>query len=187
VTQFVGVQSSISQLLERHHGLAEAANHDTLTGLPNRRLLHDRLNQAITRSCRSNRNLAVCFLDLDGFKHVNDTQGHSAGDVVLRVVAARLSKELRGDDTVARLGGDEFVLIICDIELKEDVSKLLSRLLDDIAQPIMIEGKSAKVTASIGITLYPQDNCGPDELLQHADEAMYVAKHNGKAKYYFHQ
>ncbi len=183
ITHFVGVLSSISQLLQRHHGLIDAANHDTLTGLPNRRLLQDRFNLAMTRSVRSGKQLAVCFLDLDGFKKVNDTLGHKAGDEVLRVVAIRLGKVLRGDDTVARLGGDEFVMLLGEIEGEEDVTQLLARLLKDIAQPILIQNEPASVTASIGVTLYPADQSPLEQLLLHADEAMYAAKNNGKSQY----
>ncbi|MDD2933717.1 MAG: bacteriohemerythrin [Methylotenera sp.] len=186
VTHYIGILSSISLLLERQQSLLADANNDALTGLPNRRLLDDRLEQAIVRSQRSHRLLAVCFLDLDGFKQVNDTLGHEAGDEVLRVTAARLTKVLRGEDTIARIGGDEFILLLG--ELNDDVSlkELLNRLLQDIAQPILIHGKLASVTASIGITMYPNDQGKPDELLTHADKAMYSAKNSGKSQYWFY-
>lgn len=186
-TQFVGLMSSVSQLLERHQGLVEAANHDTLTGLPNRRLLQDRINQAITRSDRSRKMSAICFLDLDGFKQINDTLGHDAGDDVLRSVAARLVKALRGDDTVARIGGDEFVLLFGEIEGEQDIEPLLERLLEDVAQPVSTGDKAVSVTASIGVTFYPKDEQPAEVLLQHADAAMYVAKNNGKSQYQFFQ
>ena len=121
---YVGMVSSISQLVERHHALEAAANFDVLTGLPNRRLLTDRLTQAIERSKRSGSLLAVCFTDLDGFKKVNDTLGHDAGDEVLKTVALRLTQTLRGADTVARLGGDEFVLLLGARNRGEDTAIL---------------------------------------------------------------
>ncbi len=186
-TQFVGLLSSVSQLLERHQGLVEAANHDTLTGLPNRRLLEDRISQAITRSDRSRKMLAICFLDLDGFKQINDTFGHDAGDEVLRSVAARLVKALRGDDTVARIGGDEFVLLFGELEGEQDISPLLDRLLKDVAQPISTGDNTVSVTASIGVTFYPKDAPPAEALLQHADAAMYDAKNKGKSQYRFYQ
>ena len=187
ITHFVGVLSSISQLLQRHQGLLDAANHDILTGLPNRRMLQDRFAQAMTRCKRNGRLLAVCFLDLDGFKLVNDTLGHDAGDEVLRVVAARLSQIVRGDDTVARLGGDEFVLLLGEIEGESGVAQLLERLLEDVARPIAIDGESATVTASIGVTLCADEQAGLDALLLRADEAMYAAKSNGKSQYQFYR
>ncbi len=184
-THFVGLMSSVSQLMQRHHMLEDAVHHDALTGLPNRRLLHDRLAQAILRSNRSGRLLAVCYLDLDGFKGVNDTLGHDAGDEVLRIVAGRLNHVLRGNDTVARLGGDEFVLLLEDLEGDADTAQLLQRLLHDVAQPILTHGTAASVTASIGVTLYPLDKGEPGVLLTHADQAMYVAKNSGKSRYHF--
>lgn len=186
ITHYFGLSSSISQLVQRQHSLEDAANHDVLTGLPNRRLLHDRLGQAIIRSNRSGRMLAVCYLDLDGFKQVNDTFGHDAGDEVLRIVARRLNMVLRGDDTVARLGGDEFVLLLGELSNEEGAAQLLHRLLQDIAQPILIRDTSANVTASIGVTFYPKDQSSPDQLLNHADEAMYSAKASGKSRYNFY-
>lgn len=186
-TQFVGLLSSASQLLERHQGLVEAANHDMLTGLPNRRLLQDRISQAITRSDRSRKMLAICFLDLDGFKQINDTLGHDAGDDVLRSVAERLVKTLRGDDTVARIGGDEFVLLFGEIEGEKDMMTLLERLLKDVSLPISTGDNIVSVTASIGVTFYPKDDHSTEELLQHADTAMYIAKNNGKSQYRFYQ
>lgn len=184
ITHYVGLLSSISQLLERQHRLEEAAHHDVLTGLPNRRLLQDRLAQAVMRSHRSERLLAVCYLDLDGFKQINDTLGHDAGDEVLRMVAGRLNQVLRGEDTVARLGGDEFVLLLGELDGEEDAGLLLSRLLQDIAQPVFLGATQVNVTASIGVALYPRDQSTPELLLKHADEAMYIAKNNGKSRYH---
>jgi diguanylate cyclase (GGDEF)-like protein/hemerythrin-like metal-binding protein/PAS domain S-box-containing protein len=187
ITHYVGVVSSITHLVRRQQTLEVEANHDALTGLPNRRLLQDRLGQAITRSNRGGRMLAVCYLDLDGFKQINDTLGHDAGDDVLCLIGGRLSKVLRGEDTVVRLGGDEFVLLLGDQEDEESVVPLLNRLLQDIAKPMVIHGKQAEVSASIGVTFFPQDQGTPEQLLMHADEAMLTAKREGKARYHFYQ
>jgi diguanylate cyclase (GGDEF)-like protein/hemerythrin-like metal-binding protein/PAS domain S-box-containing protein len=179
---YVGMVSSISQLVERHHALEAAANFDALTGLPNRRLLTDRLDQCIERSKRSGSLLAVCFMDLDGFKKVNDTHGHDAGDAVLKVVAERLTQTLRGADTVARLGGDEFVLLLGDLSHAQEATGLLERVLREVSQPIDLPAQQVQVGISIGVTLYPDDAAGPDELLKHADLALYQAKTNGKGR-----
>ncbi|MDX8379596.1 MAG: bacteriohemerythrin [Gallionella sp.] len=186
ITHYVGVLSSVSKLIQRQEGLEEAANHDALTGLLNRRLLHDRLAQAILRSNRSAHVLAVCYLDLDGFKLINDTLGHKVGDEVLCRVAGFLKEILRGDDTVVRMGGDEFVLLLGDLEREEDVALLLNRLLKEIAQPIKVKNKVAQVSASIGISCYPLDSIAPKTLLEQADVAMYIAKNNGKSRYHFY-
>jgi diguanylate cyclase (GGDEF)-like protein len=185
ITHYVGVVSAITQLVKRQQILEVEANHDALTGLPNRRLLQDRLEQAIQRSKRGGHVLAVCYLDLDGFKLVNVTLGHDAGDDVLRVIAGRLSKVLRGVDTVVRSGGDEFVLLLGDLDSEQDATQLLNRLLLDIAQPILIHGMPVNVSASIGVTLYPPDSGTAGQLLKHADEAMFAAKKEGKSRYYF--
>lgn len=185
ISHYVGVLSSVSQLVQRHQSLEVLANYDALTGLPNRRLLQDRLGQAIARSHRSGQSLALCFLDLDGFKYVNDTLGHEAGDEVLRMTASRLTQVLRGEDTVVRLGGDEFVLLLGEIKDRDSLRQLLGRLLVDIAQPVPFHGEMARVTASIGVALYPDDQYAPEQLMQHADAAMYVAKGSGKSQFCF--
>ncbi len=185
ITHYVGVLSSVSLLIQRQRGLEAAANHDALTGLPNRRLFYDRLNQAVMRSRRTGLNLTVCYLDLDGFKQINDTMGHAAGDQVLCSVAGSLSNLLRGEDTVARLGGDEFVLLLGDLDKEADAGLLLNRLLQDVQQPISINGASVLVTASIGVAFHPRNEGTPEQFLKYADEAMYIAKKNGKSRYHF--
>lgn len=179
---YVGMVTSISQLVERHHALEAAANFDVLTGLPNRRLLTDRLTQALERSKRSGGLLAVCFMDLDGFKNVNDTLGHDAGDEVLKTVALRLTQTLRGADTVARLGGDEFVLLLGDLSQAQEATALLERVLREVSQPMALAAGPAQVGISIGVTLYPSDAAGPEDLLKHADMALYLAKAKGKGR-----
>lgn len=180
---FVGVLSSISQLVERHQALEAAANHDPLTGLPNRRLLADRLNQARERSKRNNTLLAVCYLDLDGFKLINDQMGHDAGDLVLKVVARRMKQMLRAADTVARIGGDEFVVLLGDLAHPQEGTALMTRLLRDVAQPIQLGDQSVQVGTSLGATLFPADSGHADDLLKHADLALYQAKAQGKGCY----
>ncbi|WP_202961154.1 bacteriohemerythrin [Candidatus Symbiobacter mobilis] len=177
---FVGVVSSISQLVQRYHALEAAANHDALTGLPNRRLLEDRLSQAVERCKRNGTLLAVCLIDLDGFKPINDTLGHDVGDQVLCVVGQRMSQALRGADTVARLGGDEFVLLIGDLGAAHDAARMLGRLLCDVSHPIDLDAQTVQVGASIGVALYPTHTTSMEELLKFADTAMYAAKAQGK-------
>lgn len=179
---YVGMVSSISQLVERHHALEAAANFDVLTGLPNRRLLTDRLTQAIERSKRSGSLMAVCFMDLDGFKAVNDTFGHDAGDEVLKVVAKRLLQTLRGADTVARIGGDEFVLLLGDLSQTQEANGLLERVLREVSRPIDLPAQQVQVGISIGVTLYPVDASTAEDLLKHADMALYLAKSKGKGR-----
>jgi len=178
---FVGMLSSICQLVERHHALEAAANHDTLTGLPNRRLLSDRLGQAIERSLRTGMLLAVCYLDLDRFKPINDQWGHAAGDWVLQVVAKRMKHVLRGADTVARVGGDEFVLLLGDLTSPAEAMQLLERLLQEVAMPIEVDAaEPLQVGASLGVALCPADASDANELLKMADQMLYLAKAQGK-------
>jgi diguanylate cyclase (GGDEF)-like protein len=188
VTNYVGVFSNISYFIQQQHNLEHIAHHDALTDLPNRLLLYDRLELAIAHANRTNQFLAICYLDLDGFKPINDKFGHAAGDLVLRKIAQRLLNIVRNDDTVARLGGDEFVILFGDLKKVEYSTLFLDRVLQQIARPIKLEnGNHAYVTASIGVTLFPQDDCETEQLLHHADQAMYQAKRRGKSGYYFYQ
>ena len=158
--------------------------HDALTGLPNRVLLEDRLYQAIGHSRRHGRTLAVLYLDLDGFKEVNDRYGHTAGDSLLVLVSQRMKAALRVGDTLARMGGDEFAAVLVDLEAPQDYRPVVERLLQAAADPLVVEGISLQVTASIGVTLCPDDDGEPDLLLRHADQAMYTAKQSGKNRYH---
>jgi len=187
IENYAGVLSSVSQLIERQHSLELEANHDQLTGLPNRRLLGDRLEQALQHQQRNQKQLAVCFLDLDGFKAVNDTLGHDAGDQLLCEVAKRLQSLLRGEDTLARIGGDEFVLLLGNLSNTHGLTTLLDRVLTCIQQAIPINGKQAHVSASIGVSLCPDHANDAETLLKHADQAMYKAKESGKSQYCFYQ
>jgi len=152
------------------------AYHDSLTGLPNRRLFLDRLEQEVKRANRSSLPLSILFMDLDGFKEVNDSLGHEAGDRLLSDVAERLTDCVREDDTVARLGGDEFTVILTGAKEREDVERVAQTIIDALAMPFHIAQQSVQISVSIGITLYPQDASSPDALLEAADQAMYKAK-----------
>jgi diguanylate cyclase (GGDEF)-like protein/PAS domain S-box-containing protein len=180
---YVGAFSDISVLKEHEADLDRIAHYDVLTAVPNRRLLGDRLEQAIARARRLGKNLAVCYLDLDGFKPINDQFGHEGGDRLLVEVARRLQSISRGDDTVARLGGDEFVLLWNDIDHETECFQALDRILAEVSSPMMLDGVPVSVSASIGVTLYPDDNVDADSLLRHADHAMYSAKQLGKNRY----
>jgi diguanylate cyclase (GGDEF)-like protein len=165
--------------------LEHQANYDALTGLPNRNLLHDRLRQAV-HSQRGARNIAVVFMDLDHFKFVNDSLGHSTGDKLLKAMGERLRSVLREADTVGRVGGDEFVLILNDQSNEEVIFRAMQRITAKVAEPITIEGKELYVTASAGISVYPQDGGDVDTLLKNADAAMYRAKEHGRSNFQFY-
>ena len=152
------------------------ATHDALTGLPNRTLVVDRLERAISHARRGGTSLAVLFVDLDRFKDINDTFGHAAGDELLGAVATRLSRCVRDEDTVARLSGDEFVLLLPHLAQPEDALEVARRILDSLGQPVAIAGERMLVAGSIGVATYPADGSTPDELLESADAAMYRAK-----------
>lgn len=162
------------------------AQHDPLTGLINRALFRDRLIHAMARSKRKDHPLAVMLLDLDRFKAVNDTLGHDIGDQLLKEVAARLMECVREVDTVARLGGDEFTAILEGISGEEDVLVVAKRIVESIGTPFQIGPHRISIGVSIGITLYPSDDEDLDELLRHADKAMYAAKQQGGGRYHFH-
>jgi diguanylate cyclase (GGDEF)-like protein/PAS domain S-box-containing protein len=166
--------------------LQELADHDPLTHLPNRRLLEDRLRQAIAHNLRTNRMIAICYLDLDGFKLVNDQLGHEFGDQLLVEVASRLLSMVRVGDTVARIGGDEFVLLLSELASLEECEQILARLLGVIAAPYHNgDTWQLEISASIGVTLFPQDAADADTLLRQADQAMYTAKQTGRNRYHF--
>ena len=184
LTHYIGVFSDITRLKTHEAQLAHIAHYDVLTGLPNRRLLGDRMQVALARARREQLPLAVCMLDLDGFKQVNDVHGHAAGDDLLVEVARRLQKGMREGDTVARLGGDEFVLLLSDLQHPKESHSMLERVLQAIAQPIALGGAMVRVSASVGMTRYPHDDADADTLLRHADQAMYAAKQAGKNRYH---
>jgi len=186
VLRYVAVFSDITEIKNHQDELSRIAHYDALTGIPNRVLLADRMKQAIAQTEREQRLLSICYLDLDGFKPINDSVGHEAGDQVLIEVARRIGSTIRGGDTVARLGGDEFVVLLLGQEKGEESIATLERILLTIAEPISVNGKFHSLSASIGVTIYPLDDEEPDTLLRHADQAMYVAKQSGKNRFHIY-
>ena len=164
---------------------AHLAEHDFLTGLPNRMLLNDRINQAIAAAPRHMKSVAVLFIDLDGFKHINDSLGHSIGDKLLQSISKRLVNCVRGSDTVSRQGGDEFVVLLSEVDHPKDVTIMARRILQAIAEPHPINPHDLHVTASIGISVYPGDGPDAETLIKNADTAMYQAKDDGRQGYQF--
>jgi diguanylate cyclase (GGDEF)-like protein/PAS domain S-box-containing protein len=174
------------ELQEKKTRLEHVANHDNLTGLPNRTLLADRLNQTMAQVNRRSDMIAVAYLDLDGFKEINDSYGHDTGDLFLVALAHRLKDILREGDTIARLGGDEFVAVLVDLQDSKDSIPLLERMLSSTAQSVHLGELTLRVSASIGVTFYPQkEDVDADQLLRQADQAMYSAKVTGKNRYKF--
>ena len=180
ITNYVGIFSDITQLKTQQQALEMMAYHDVLTQLPNRVLLTDRFQQATARCNRTGSLLAVCFLDLDNFKQVNDHYGHNVGDQLLVQVSERILSCIRDEDTASRLGGDEFAILIGDIHSTEDCREALDRIHSAICEPFFIDGHELHITASSGITIYPHDQVDIDTLLRHADQAMYRVKLGGK-------
>lgn len=181
--KIIGVASLVQDITERlntERTIHYMAHHDALTGLPNRRLMQDRLNQAILQARRHQKHVALMFLDLDRFKLVNDTLGHETGDYVLRDIAKRLAKTVREGDTVSREGGDEFIIVLPELEKPESAQQVANKILNELAQPIEVSGHEITVTASIGISHYPNDATDIQQLLKHADSAMYQAKDAGR-------
>jgi diguanylate cyclase (GGDEF)-like protein/PAS domain S-box-containing protein len=161
------------------------ADHDALTGLPNRRLLEDRLTQALALSYRNRKQTAVMFVDLDRFKIVNDTLGHAVGDLLLKEVARRLVRQLRVGDTICRIGGDEFVVVLPEIKRSDDAANVAQKVLEELSRPVQAEENSVTVTPSIGIAVFPDDGRDAETLIRNSDAAMYHAKELGRANYQF--
>ena len=185
VQQYVALFSDITALKEHELQLQFNAHHDPLTGLPNRSLLADRLKQAMVQARRRGQRLAVLYLDLDGFKSVNDKHGHDCGDQLLTALATRLRHALREGDTLARIGGDEFVAVMQDLGEVEQALPVVNRVLTAAALPVQLGQQRLQVSASIGLTLYPQaEEVDADQLLRQADQAMYQAKLAGKNRYH---
>jgi diguanylate cyclase (GGDEF)-like protein/PAS domain S-box-containing protein len=179
----VGTCADITAQKDHQRQLEYIAHYDALTGLPNRLLLALHLKQAIAQSQRRNQSLAVVYLDLDGFKAVNDRYGHASGDELLVALAQRMKLALREGDTLARIGGDEFIALLIDLEQPQDCEPVLERLLQAASAQVDLGGMSLKVSTSIGVTLYPGDGADADQLIRHADQAMYLAKQAGKNRY----
>ena len=183
-THYVALSNDITHIKEHQKQLERMGNYDMLTNLPNRSLLADRLSHAMSHCQRQEQSLAVIFLDLDNFKNVNDTHGHDVGDDLLIALSTRMMDALRKDDTLARIGGDEFVAILEDVSKIADCEPVLERLLQAASKPVVVSNKRLQVSASIGVTFYPQDNVENDQLMRHADQAMYIAKQSGKNRYH---
>ena len=181
-----GIARDITERRRMEEEIRHMAQHDALTGLPNRRMFIDILNLEMAQARRHQTKLAVLFLDLDRFKEVNDTLGHEAGDLLLKMVAARLRGAIRESDTVARIGGDEFNLVLSDIARVEDVSEIVRKVVDSVARPVAIAGHDLHVTTSVGISVYPDDAPAVDTLLRYADIAMYHAKESGRNTFRFY-
>jgi two-component system cell cycle response regulator len=171
------------QLEQYSRALESLALHDALTGLPNRRLLFDRLSLAIAHARRNKSTMAVMYLDLDGFKQINDTLGHDAGDTLLSMVADRLVAAVRQEDTVARMGGDEFVIALWESSHADGMASLVSKVIQAVSQPYRIEGRDVNITASVGVGIYPTHGEQVETLMKSADLALYEAKRAGKNDY----
>jgi diguanylate cyclase (GGDEF)-like protein len=163
--------------------ITHSAQHDFLTGLPNRMLLNDRVTQAIALAPRHKKKVALLFLDLNGFKQINDSMGHSTGDKLLQSVAKRLVDCVRNSDTVSRQGGDEFVVLLSEVEQSEDAAITAQRMLQKVGDPHCIDQQELRVTTSIGVSVYPDDGLDAETLLKKADAAMYEAKQSVNRKY----
>jgi len=175
----------ITEAKKHQYALQQMAHYDSLTGLPNRVLFVDRFHLATARSKRTNTKLAVCFLDLDNFKPINDTFGHDIGDKLLIEVAGRINRSIRDEDTVSRQGGDEFTLLLGGLDSYQECEQLINRMLHSLCEPYIIENQVHSISASCGITLYPSDDGDIDTLVRHADQAMYQAKLQGKNTFAF--
>lgn len=186
IANFVAVQHDAAEqerLFEREHFLAR---HDSLTGLPNRALLHETAHQAIAAASRTQELLTVIYLDLDGFKNVNDSYGHVVGDGLLVAVAERLRSTVRESDIVARVGGDEFVAVAASLASREAAASLAGKLVNAFNSPFLVRGQRLGLRASAGIAMFPTDGADIDGLIDKADRAMYVAKRQGGGRHQFH-
>lgn len=186
VVRYVCLFSDITEIKEHQHQLERIAHYDALTNLPNRVLMADRLRQAMAQVQRHGSLLAVLYLDLDGFKAVNDVFGHDMGDRLLMMLADSMKQALREGDTLARIGGDEFVAVLLDLHSHEDSAPILERLLAAAAAPVHSDGRELRVSASVGVSFFPQegDDVDADQLMRQADQAMYLAKQAGKNRYH---
>ena len=186
VTHFISTGKDVTERIQIQERLQYMAQHDALTDLPNRVLLFDRLKQALVRARRHQRYLAVLFIDLDRFKNINDSLGHEAGDQLLQQLSARLRSCVRDDDTVARFGGDEFVILLDDVAREGDIHEVAQKILCELQPPFKIAAQRLFITASIGVSLFPNDGEDSGALLKYADIAMYRAKEMGKNTYQFY-
>lgn len=186
IVSYIGTSSDISLLKKREQQIEKLAHYDLLTGIPNRVLLIDRILLAIAQTKRNNNLLAVCYLDLDGFESINERFGHKDGDQLLIEITNRMKRTLREEDTIARLGGDEFAFLLQDFSCIEDCEHTLNRLLKTINKPTLLSGELVVISASIGISVYPEDDSSPEILLRHASQAMYQTKQEGKNSFHIY-
>lgn len=186
ITALLSVTRDITERKAATEHIQHLAHYDALTDLPNRALLHERLRQAIHLAQRQSKPIAVMFLDLDRFKHVNDSLGHQAGDRLLVEVARRLQTCVRSSDTLARLGGDEFVLVLAGVTCTSDATQVVQKVFTVLQLPFLLEGRELTITPSIGISLFPDDGSNADELIRNADAAMYQAKEAGRSTFHFY-
>lgn len=182
---FYSVIRDISGRRTAEQRIAQLAHFDELTNLPNRTLFYDRLDQAVARSKRYEQKFAALFLDLDGFKRINDVFGHHFGDCLLKVVAGRLVESARDMDTVARVGGDEFVFILNNIDHADNAVLVANKILESLSRPFLVQGNTCSIGCSIGISIFPDDTDCSETLVKMADDAMYLAKKSGKNSYQF--
>lgn len=184
--KLVGIIKTVKDITEHkrlEEKLAHKATHDPLTDLPNRTLFYDRVSQAIARTKRTGKVLAVLFIDLDRFKQINDSLGHQAGDRVLQIVAGRLKSILRDTDTVARLGGDEFLVLINELSIPENTMEIVQKIRESLCRPLSVSGRTLRIDAGIGSAVYPEDGEDGWSLIRHADIAMYRAKKSAEIKF----
>lgn len=181
----LGINRDISDRIKESERLAHLAHYDQLTEIPNRYLLLDRIAHLIQQSERNNKRFALLYIDLDKFKIINDTKGHSFGDKILREAASRLSHATRHSDTIARIGGDEFVILLEEIAEKQDISRMAELIIQTLSKEFIIDNESFELSCSIGIAIYPDDGSTTDTLLTAADKAMYRAKNKGPDNFEF--
>jgi diguanylate cyclase (GGDEF)-like protein/PAS domain S-box-containing protein len=183
---FVGIVRDITERKLTEEKIARLAHFDYLTGLPNRAFFLDNLDHSIALAKRNNYKVSVLFLDLDGFKQVNDTLGHDAGDLLLREASLRLKEVIRESDTVARVGGDEFIFVLNEIGSAENAASIAKKIIAALSEPFELNGQQCKIGGSIGISIYPDGAANPETLIKQADDAMYLAKQSGKNAYRFY-
>ena len=181
-----GMMIYVAKEINSSEGLYFKANYDMLTKLPNRNLLNDRFNLLLSQSKRTSTKLAILFIDLDGFKKINDNYGHNAGDLLLKEISRRLKQSIRDSDTIARWGGDEFIILLNNVGNKDNINIFVNRMIDDCSRPITLDGNiEVSVSSSIGVSIYPNNADNKIELLKLADSAMYRAKNNKDINYFY--